>query len=82
MNDIPSICEDTREIDSIWFPGEDAGGFWVSANAASPHKCDRIRAYSENGQCAPIPFFAVIKGDQIVARIPAHMVEVRYAVPK
>lgn len=74
------ICDDTREIDAIWLEeGCDGPNGWcTTASEKSSYKCDRIRAYAENGQCAPVPFFAVIKGDQIVARVPAHMVEVRY----
>lgn len=75
---IPTILEDTRKIDSIWFE-DGQTGHSVSINEKSSYKCDDIRAYAENGQCAAVPFFAVYRGTQIIARVPAHMVEVRYA---
>lgn len=77
---IPTILDDARKIDSIWFPDNEDGphGYWIGASEKSSKKCDEIRAYAENGQCAPVPFFAVYRGGQIIARIPAHMVEVRY----
>lgn len=75
---IPTILDDARKIDSIWFE-DGQTGHAVSIHETSSFKCDEIRAYAENGQCAPVPFFAVYRGGQIIARIPAHMVEVRYA---
>lgn len=76
---IPTILDDPRKIDSIAYPDEDTGGFWVNASKLSSSRCDEIRAYAENGQGAPVPFFAVYRDGQIYARVPAHMVEVRYA---
>jgi hypothetical protein len=78
-NMIKTILDDTRKIESISYPDEDASGFWINASKLSSSRCDEIRAYAENGQCAPVPFFAVYRDGQIYARIPAHMVEVRYA---
>ncbi len=80
-NDIPTILDDTRKIDSIWFPDDEDGasGYWIRAKRNSSKFCNEIRSYAENGQCAPIPFFAVYRDGQIYARVPAHMVEVRYA---
>lgn len=48
MNEIPSICEDTREIDSIWFEeGCDGPNGWsTTAFETSGYHCHRIRAYS------------------------------------
>lgn len=82
MTEVPTILEDTRKIDSIWFfpEGSDGlSGFCSSNKASSSFYCDEIRAYAENGQAAPVPFFAVYRDGQIYARVPAHMVEVRYA---
>ena len=81
MNDIPLIFMDPRPILSIWYPGEDAGGYstdpkWDTSTA-------KIVAYQENGQCAPVPFFAVYDHDgNIKARVPAQMVTVIYADEK
>lgn len=77
--EVPTIPEDTRKIDSIWYPTEEAWGYSVTASAASSLRCEKIVAYAENGQMAPVPFFAVYRDGQIYARVPAHMVEVRYA---
>lgn len=67
---------DHRLIKAIWFPGEDAGGWQVGVL-----DCTRIAAYQENGQLAPVPCFAVYKGDHLHARVPAHMVYVVYQDP-
>lgn len=76
MNDIPLIHMDQRPIKAIWYDGEDAGGFCVGVAGFNVSK---IVAYSENGQCAPVPFFAVYDEDgNIKARVPAHMVTVVY----
>lgn len=82
MNDVPTILDDTRKIDAIWFfpeGGDGLNGFCSSNKPGSAYFCDEIRAYAENGQCAPVPFFAVYRDGKIIARVPAHMVEVRYA---
>lgn len=70
-----TILTDDREIDGIWYPGEDTAGYCVSS---ASHRCEKIVAYSENGHMAPIPFFAVYRDGEIFARIPANLVEVQY----
>ncbi|MBN9028911.1 MAG: hypothetical protein BGO05_10155 [Rhizobiales bacterium 63-7] len=78
MNDIPLIHMDERPITSIWYPGEDAGGY--STDARFDKSTSKIVAYAENGQCAPVPFYAVYDHDgNIKARVPAQMVTVIYA---
>lgn len=41
-------------------------------------KVTKIVVYRENGQGAEVPYLAVYKGDFIIARVPANMVEVVY----
>ncbi len=78
MNDISVIHMDERPIQSIWYPGEDAGGY--SIDARFDGSTSKIVAYGENGQCAPVPFYAVYNlAGQIKARVPAQLVTVVYA---
>ncbi|MCC0052127.1 MAG: hypothetical protein H6881_09640 [Rhodobiaceae bacterium] len=78
MTDIPLIAMDLRPIKSIWFDGENAGGY--STDARFDGSTSKIVAYGENGQCAPVPFYAVYDlGGSIKARVPAQMVTVVYA---
>lgn len=78
MEDVNVIHLDDREILSIWYPGEDAGGWSTSNEVALQFRADRIVAYGENGQMAPVPFYAVFQGGEIVSRVPANLVEVHY----
>lgn len=78
MNDIQLIQMDQRPILGIYYPGEDGGG-WTTTPGYS-FSCDKIVAYGENGQMAPVPFYAVYRGGEIIARVPAQMVEVQYRV--
>lgn len=78
MTEIPLIHMDPRPIRSIWYPGEDAGGY--STETQWDGSTSKIVAYGENGQCAPVPFFAVYDlAGNIKARVPAQMVTVIYA---
>lgn len=78
MTDIPLIQMDQRPIKSIWYYGEDAGGY--SIDPRWDQSTSKIVAYGENGQCAPVPFYAVYDLDgNIKARVPAQMVTVVYA---
>lgn len=75
MSETPClIYDDPREIEAIWFPGEDAAGYKVGQLSTS-----RIVAYREHGPGDWIPYFAVYVGDDIKARIPGFMVSVHYA---
>lgn len=81
MNDIPLIHMDTRPVLSIWFAGEYAGGY--STDSKWDTSTGKIVAYGENGQCAPVPFYAVYDhAGNIKARVPAQMVTVVYALPE
>lgn len=77
MTDIPVIHIDPRPIKAIWFPGEDGGGY--SIDPRFDDSTSKIVAYGENGQMAPVPFYAVFdQAGQIKARVPAQMVTVVY----
>ena len=77
MTDIPLIHMDPRPVKSIWFEGENGGGYSVVPNLDG--STSKIVAYAENGQMAPIPFYAVFdQNGMIKARVPAQMVTVVY----
>lgn len=71
------IFDDPRPILAIWYDGENAGGYSVSAG----YDVSKIVAYRENGQMDNVPFYAVydLEGN-IKARVPAQMVTVVYDV--
>lgn len=74
---IPKIFDDHRTIESIWYLGEDAGGY--SINPRYDGSSSKIVAYRENGQLDHVAFFAVFDNqDKIKARVPAHFVTVVY----
>lgn len=77
MSDITLIHMDPRPIKSIWYDGENAGGY--STDARFDGSTAKIVAYGENGQMAAVPFYAVydLEGN-IKARVPAQMVTVVY----
>jgi hypothetical protein len=77
MGDIPLIYDDPRPISAIWFPGDDAPGYWT-ASKDSMFRCDKILAYKEHGPGDFMPFFAVYRDGEIHARIPAWQVTVQY----
>jgi hypothetical protein len=77
MTEIPIIHMDPRPIKSIWYDGENAGGYSIDPKFDS--STSKIVAYGENGQCAAVPFYAVYDLDgQIKARVPAQLVTVIY----
>lgn len=78
MTEIPLIHMDPRPIKSIWYDGEDAGGY--STDTRHDGSTSKIVAYGENGQYATVPFYAVYDlAGNIKARVPAQMVTVVYA---
>lgn len=68
------IYDDPRPITAVWYEG-DFGGWRVGDLA---YNCTRIVAYKEHGQGDFVPWLAVYSGDEIIARIPASMVTIRY----
>jgi hypothetical protein len=69
------ICDDDREIESVYYSGEDAGG-WSTVQKG--HLCEKIIAYNEPGPNGPMPFYAVYRNGEVYCRIPAYMVYVYY----
>lgn len=75
---VPLIFDDPRPIKSIWFDGENAGGY--STDARQDGSTSKITAYREHGLSDFTPYYAVYDHQgQIKARVPAHMVTVIYA---
>ena len=75
---IPQIYDDPRPILSIWYAGENAGGYSVSPNWDK--STSKIVAYREHGVSDFTPYYAVYDhSGNIKARVPAHMVTVIYA---
>lgn len=68
------IYDDPRLIDGIFYPGEDAGCYRAGQGLVT-----KIVAYREHGQGDFVPYYAVYHGEEIAARVPAHLVEVTYA---
>lgn len=42
--------------------------------------CDRIEVYEENGQMAKVPWFAIWKNEQVIARVDAQGLQVTYDI--
>ena len=80
MTNVPLIFMDPRPILSIWYEGDNAVGY--SVDPRWDQTTSKIIAYQENGQCAPVPFFAVYDlAGNIKVRVPAQMVTVVYDTP-
>lgn len=76
-NDVPLIFDDPRTILSIWYPGEDAGGYSIIPKHDG--STSKIVAYGENGHMAAVAFYAVYDhAGNIKARVPAGLVTVIY----
>lgn len=73
------IYDDMREIESVYFPGDDASGFNTSVKA---HEVEKIVAYNEVGPHGAMPFYAVYRNGEVFVRIPAYMVFVYYKEAK
>ncbi len=74
---VPLIFDDPRPIKSIWYDGENAGGY--STDPQWDQTTDKIVAYREHGASDFTPYYAVYDhGGNIKARVPAHMVTVIY----
>lgn len=75
---IPLIYDDPRPILSIWYPGENAGGYSTSSKWDA--STGKIAAYREHGVSDFTPYYAVYDlAGNIKARVPAHLVTVIYA---
>lgn len=74
---VPRITDSSARIAGIYYITEGAGGF--TAGSLDCHMgCDKIVAYDEKGVGDFMPFYAVYRGDQIHARVPAWAVTVFY----
>jgi hypothetical protein len=72
-----TILDDKRPISTIAFgPTANDAGYSVGVSGVS-----QIIAYAENGEMAPVAWFAVMIGNDIIARVPARMVMVVYQPP-
>ena len=72
--EILTIMQDRRPIDYI--SGEDGCSVFYRVGHQG---ITSIRPYSENGEMAPVTWFAVYAGDTIRVRVPARFTEVVYA---
>lgn len=77
MTTPPLIYDDLRPIREIW--GEVAC-YCVDATVRD-RDVTRIVAYKEHGLSDFVPWLAVYSGEEIIARVPAQMVAIRYATP-
>lgn len=69
-----TILDDKRPISTIAFgPKVDDFGYSVGVSGVTA-----IVAYAENGEMAPVAWFAVMIGNEVAARVPARMVMVAY----
>lgn len=79
MSIITTVLEaDKRPILYAEFlPPEECAPCWTTHDG--PDKsCDEIQAYNENGEMGPVPWLAIIKGGEIIARLPARFCEIGY----
>lgn len=67
------LTRDSRPITIVVWPDEQESMWKVGQGG-----CTRIEAYDENGSMAAVPWIAVFKGDEIVARFSAGQVTVGY----
>ncbi len=74
---IPTIMEDGREIDTLFYIDKGlAVGVTVNENnSLCSFKVDKIEAYGEPGQGAMVPWFAIWIDGEIVDRINAAAIE-------
>jgi len=69
------IRDDDRPIMKLAFPGDEGSYHMVGACGLT-----RIVAYSENGQGASVPWFALYRGDALIGRINAAHIEGVYYI--
>ncbi len=67
------MLNDDREIERILF--NDAEG---SEYCVGNFGCDKISVYGEPGEHCNKPWIAIYKGDEIISRLPAGMVQIIY----
>ena len=81
MTDIEQVVNDQRPIEYAEriFPDVDGNTFCWTTREGRWKNCDRIEAYWENGEMAPIPWLAVYRDGEIIARVGARGHEIGYA---
>ena len=72
--DVTQILDDEREISTLCTHGE--AGFCYFLGGHNMDSATKIVPYTENGQLAPVIWFAIYKGNRICARVNGAMVEV------
>ena len=79
--DIEELVRDERPILYAERLGEGEDSWWTTKEGPSKN-CDEIRPYWENGEMAAVPWLAIIKDGEIIARAPARFHEIGYAPPE
>lgn len=65
-----TIKEDLRRIKRITFAGLDGeGGFYSVGDNLTKGKVEKIVPYEENGEMAPVLWFAIYEDDEIAIRV-------------
>jgi len=77
---ISTLLTDKREIETIWLPREDGGGWSINAARKAALTVDKIEAYAELGQNSRVPWFALIVDGQVMSRVNAVFIEEVYYV--
>jgi len=65
---LTTLLSDEREIDSIWFSQDVV--ITVGRNGVT-----KIEAYGEPGEMALVPWFRILKGDFLYARVNSKMID-------
>lgn len=68
-----AMLEDKRPVEAVYFNDEEGGHYKVGTFG-----CTKIEVYGDGGLYRPLPWVAVYKRGVIIARIPAHMVQINY----
>lgn len=74
------IVEDDRRIEAVHFLNDPDQGCWKVRDKQQEHPwfCDSIEAYGEPSMHGNIAWIKVIDGSEVLARLPAWAVEIRY----
>lgn len=72
MNSI--ISKDLRPIEIVWELSGESPGLWQVGFGG----VTEIIVYDDNGEMAMIPWVAIYRGHEIITRIPARCVGIKY----
>lgn len=83
MSQVSEIIHDERRIDAVHLMNDPDQGCWKVRDKGQkqPWYCDSIESYGEPGGSDYVPWLKVIDDDEVIARLPAWAVEIRYAKP-